>query len=134
MTARADAPAVGPATLAQAHQVLGPLWPRRGVSVERWWQCRRHSARVCTAVAGKDAEHRREALVWARAERDEADRLAELIPQARQSTLDMRHGAVLHSDITGHLPNAPDPIRPDFRDGVRAAAGPTAPVLTVGGR
>ena len=57
-----------PATLAEAHDVLGRRRPKRDADPSEWVAFHRHSAEVYSETAKVDLRHQHEATQWAGAE------------------------------------------------------------------
>jgi hypothetical protein len=65
-----------PATLMQAHELLGRMRPRLGASRQTWLVYYRRSAAMYAEVAEIDRGHHHEAMYWASRERAKANKLA----------------------------------------------------------
>lgn len=76
-----------PATLQQAHDLLRRTRPRGArVSADRWRAYHEQAARVYAAVAQVDTDHHFEALTFASAAKEDAEKFrAATIPAARKA-------------------------------------------------
>lgn len=75
----------GPVTLQQAHDVLRRLRPRGTTSARKWQAYYLEAARVYSTVADVDTDHHYEALTFAAAAQEDAEKFnAATVPNPRK--------------------------------------------------